>query len=138
MMAPTEMVTSLRVLRKLFSILFFYVLFLTLLPQEILGFITYSREELLGIRATSTHQQYNQEYDFPKVDPLFEPPPTTMELTQNNGDAEGADGAASWERLRKWALRSPLPSTLLSIIQSLKNKVDKTRARVAFQRDIRD
>ena len=39
---------------------FFYVLFLTLLPQVILGFITYSREELLDIRATSTHHHYDQ------------------------------------------------------------------------------
>ena len=56
-MTPTEMVTSLRVLRKLCSI-FFNVLFLTLLPQEILSLITYSWEELLDIRATSTYQHY--------------------------------------------------------------------------------
>jgi hypothetical protein len=32
----------------------------------------------------------------------------------------------------------PLPSILLANVQSLDNKVDKIRARVAFQRDIRD
>ena len=77
--APTEMAASLRVPSKLCSILFLYVLFLTLVPQVILGFITYSREELLNIRATSTHHHYDQEYDFPEADPVFCPPPRTMD-----------------------------------------------------------
>ena len=69
--APTEKAASLRVPRKLCRFFcFFYVLFLTLVPQVILGFITYSREELLNIRATSTHHQYDQEYDFPEADPV--------------------------------------------------------------------
>ena len=66
--APTEMAASLHVPRKLCSFLFLYVLFLTLVPQVILGFITYSREELLNIRSASTHHQYDQEYD---ADPVF-------------------------------------------------------------------
>ena len=40
------------------AVFFFYVLFLTVLPQEILSLITYSREELLDIRETSTYQHY--------------------------------------------------------------------------------
>ena len=32
----------------------------------------------------------------------------------------------------------PLPSILLTYVQSLDNKVDKLRARISFQRDIRD
>ena len=50
-----------------------------MLPQKILGFITYSREELLDIRASSTHQHYDQEYDFPEAEPLF------SLTTQDNG-----------------------------------------------------
>ena len=65
------MAASLRVPRKLCSFLFFYVLFLTLVPQVILGFITYSREELLNIRSASTHHQYDQEYVFRNADPVF-------------------------------------------------------------------
>ena len=49
---------------------FFNVLFLTLLPQEILSLITYSREELLDIGATSIYQHYDQEHDFPEADLL--------------------------------------------------------------------
>jgi hypothetical protein len=92
-LAPTEMAASLRVPRKLCSILFFNVLFLTLLLLEILGFITYSWEELLDIRATSTHQYYNQEYDFPEADPLFGPPPRTM-------DRIPAGNPKQWRRRR--------------------------------------
>jgi hypothetical protein len=77
--APTEMAASLRVPRKLCSILFVYMFFLTLVPQVILGFITYSREELLNIRATSTRHHYDQEYDFPEADPVFGLPPRTMD-----------------------------------------------------------
>ena len=58
---------------------FFVLLFLTLLPQEILSLITYSREELLDLKATSTHQLYDQAYDFPEADLLFGPPPRTMD-----------------------------------------------------------
>jgi hypothetical protein len=67
-MVPTERVSLLLVLRKLCSI-FLNVLFLTLLAQKILSVITYSREELLNIRATPTYQHYDQEYDFPKATP---------------------------------------------------------------------
>ena len=60
-MAPIEMAASLLVLRKLCSILFFNVLFLTLLVQKTLSVITYCQEELLDIRETSTHQHnYDQ------------------------------------------------------------------------------
>ena len=65
------MAASLRVPRKLCSFLFFYVLFLTLVTQVILSFITYSREELLNIRSASTHHQYDQEYVFRDTDPVF-------------------------------------------------------------------
>ena len=58
----------------------YLVLFLTLLGQKMLSIITYSREQLLDIRAMSTYQHYDQEYDFPKEDPLFAPPPTTLDL----------------------------------------------------------
>jgi hypothetical protein len=50
------------------------VLFLTLLAQKWFCVITYSREELLNIRAAVTHQhyqRYDKEYDFPESDPLF-------------------------------------------------------------------
>ena len=118
------------------------MLFLTLVPQVILGFITYIWEELPDIRATSTHHHYDQENDFPEADPVFCPPPRTM-------DRIPAGEPKQWRpkrgrrsgllvRLRRRAHRTPLPSILLAKVQSLDNKVDEIRARVAFQRDIRD
>ncbi len=42
------------------------------------------------------------------------------------------------DRLRKRAHSPPLPSILLANVQSLENKMDDLRARISFQRDIRD
>ncbi len=42
------------------------------------------------------------------------------------------------DRLRKKAHSPPLPSILLANVQSLENKMDDLRARISFQRDIRD
>ncbi len=41
-------------------------------------------------------------------------------------------------RLRERAHSPPLPSILLANVQSLENKMDDLRARISFQRDIRD
>ena len=41
-------------------------------------------------------------------------------------------------RLRQRANHPPRPSILLANVQSLDNKVDELRARISFQRDIRD
>ncbi len=41
-------------------------------------------------------------------------------------------------RMRKRAHSPPLPSILLANVQSLENKMDDLRARISFQRDIRD
>ncbi|XP_071230815.1 eukaryotic translation initiation factor 3 subunit I isoform X2 [Salvelinus alpinus] len=107
----------------------------------ILGFITYSREELLNIRLTSTHHRSYQEYDFPETDPVFCLPPNTMDLIPAGDPVRrrkrGKRGGLV-VRLRRRAHRAPLPSILLANVQSLDNKVDEIRARVAFQRDIRD
>ena len=136
------MAASLRVPRKLCSFLFFYVLFLTLVPQVILGFITYSREELLNIRSASTHHQYDQEYVFRDADSVFCLSPRTTEWIPCSDPKKrlrkrGKRGGLL-VRLRRRAHRAPLPSILLANVQSLDNKVDEIRARVAFQRDIRD
>lgn len=59
-MAPTDIAAMLVALVAV-------VLFLTLLAQKLFCVITYSREELLNIRETSTYQHnqhYDQEYDF--------------------------------------------------------------------------
>ena len=125
---------------------FFYVLFLTLVPQVILGFITYSREELLNIRAASTHHQYDhqydQEYDFREADPVFCLSPRTTEWIPA-GDPKTrlrkrGKRSGLLVRLRRRAHRAPHPSIFLANVQSLDNKVDEIGARVAFQRDIRD
>jgi hypothetical protein len=107
---------------------FFNVLFLTLLPKVILGFITYSCEEFWDIRATSTHQHYDQEYDFPEADSLFCPPPRTMDRIPA-GDPKQRHRRRGRRsgllvRLHRQAHRTPLSSILLANVQSLDYKVD--------------
>ena len=94
-MTPIEMATSLQVLRKLCSISFFYVLFVTLLSQKILSVITYSREELLDIRETSTYQHNDQEYDIPKADPLSAPPRVFELIPEVDPKQHGGEGAGA-------------------------------------------
>ena len=95
----------------------------------------------MDIRAAVTHQHYDQEYNFPELDPLFVPP-RAIELIpevapsrcrQSRGIRSGL-----LVRLRKQAHPPLLPSILLANVQSLDNKVDKLRARISFQRAIRD
>ena len=56
-----------------YAVISFYVFFLAVLAQIISSVITYSREELLDIKAMSTYQHHDQEYNFPEADPLFGP-----------------------------------------------------------------
>jgi hypothetical protein len=116
-----------------------------LLAQKTLSVITYSREELLDIRETSTYQlnllTYYQEYDFPEADPLSEPT-RALELIPEVDPKQlrCSRGRQSGLLIRNWrrAHHPPLPSILLTNVQPLDNKVDEIRAMVAFQRDIRN
>ena len=63
------------------------------------------------------------------MDPMRRPKKTTPKKRETR---------RSSSRLRRRAHRAPLPSILLANVQSLDNKVDEIRARVAFQRDRRD
>jgi hypothetical protein len=68
-MVPTDMAALLLAPKKLCRIFVFGVLFLTLLAQIcFVGVITYSRKYLWDITAAVTHQHYDQEYNFPKLD----------------------------------------------------------------------
>ena len=95
----------------------------------------------MDIRATSTFQHYDQEYDLPEADPLSEPP-RAFELIPKADPKQRRRRRGRWSglqvRLGRRAHHPPLLSILLANVQSLDNKVDDIRARVAFQRDIRD
>jgi hypothetical protein len=75
------------------------------------------------------------------VDSLFGPPPRTMDLIPEADPKQRRRRRGRRSGLlvrRRRAHRPLLPSILLTNVQSLDNKVDKIRARVALQRDIRD
>jgi hypothetical protein len=93
----------------------------------------------LDIRVVVTRQNYNQEYDFLELDPLFVPSrvielipePAPKHRLLRRGIQSGI-----LVRLRRRAHHPPLK--LPANVQSLENKVDELRARISFQRDIRD
>ena len=91
---------------------------------------------------TSTQHQYDKVYDFPEAGPVFCLSPRTTEwipaCDPKQRRRKRGKRSGLLVRLRRRAHRGPLPSILLANVQSLDNKVDEIRARVAFQRDIRD
>ena len=81
------------------------------------------------IEYKSNFKHYDQEYDFPEADPLFRPPPRTIDripvgdLKQRRCRRGRQSGLLV--RLRRRAHCSPLPSILLANVQSLDNKFEQ-------------
>ncbi len=105
--------------------------------------ITYDNGALLNIG-----QRYTNLFQ----DTLSMNPTWPLELLrnaeENNGHLHNPRGrrfkkhcgksAGILNRLRNRAHSPPLPSILLTNVQSLENKMDDLRARISFQQDIRD
>ncbi len=117
----------------------FYVFFLTyfyfftsLFIRVSSTMIMYDRRTLLDI---------GQRYTNLIRDTLSTDPAWPLEILRNNelnNDQLNNRRAGIRNRLRKRAHSPPLPSILLANVQSLENKMDDLRARISFQRDIRD
>ncbi len=119
--------------------LLFYLLLLSLFTHITSALITYDKGTLLdiGYRYTNLFQ-----------DTLSPNPSWPLEILRNA--EEENNGHRRWNkkhsgkragirnRLRKRAHSPPLPSILLANVQYLENKMDDLRARISFQRDIRD
>ncbi len=123
-------------LRLCFHLLF-YLLLLSPFTHITSALITYDKGTLLDIG-----------YRFTKLlqDTLSLNSSWPLEIlwnAENNGHRRRnkkhrGKSAGIRNRLRKRAHSPPLPSILLANVQSLENKVDDLRARISFQRDIRD
>ncbi len=103
--------------------------------------IMYDRRTLLDIG----HRYTNLIKDTLSTDPAW--PLEILRSTELNNDhlnnrrrrrKHRGRRAGIRSRLRKRAHSPPLPSILLANVQSLENKMDDLRARISFQRDIRD
>ncbi len=117
--------------------LLFYLLLISIFTHITSALITYDKSALLDIgnRFTNLVQ-----------DTLSPNPSWPLEILRNaenkghrrrNKEHRGKS-AGIRNRLRKRAHSPPLPSLLLANVQSLDNKMDDLRARIRFQRDIRD
>ena len=87
----------------------------------------------MDIRATSTYQHYDQEYDFPEA---FGPLPRIMDRIPAGDPKQRrrrrGRRSGLLVRLHRRAHRPLLTSILLANVQSLDNKIDEILARVAF------
>ncbi len=123
-----------------FNILF-YVFLLSLFTHITSALFIYDRRTLLDIG----HHCTNLLQDTLSTDPAW--PLEILRSTEvNDGRLNNprrhrkhrGRRAGIRNRLRKRAHSPPLPSILLANVRSLENKMDDLRARISFQRDIRD
>ncbi len=131
---------ELALLRIVLLCVFFY-LFFTSLTRVTSAMIMYDKRTLLDIGQRYT----NLIQDTLSTDPAW--PLEILRNTELNNDhlnnprrrrKHRGRHAGIRNRLRKRAHSPPLPSILLANVQSLENKMDDLRARISFQRDIRD
>ncbi len=119
--------------------LYFYLLLLSLFTHITSALITYDKGTLLDIG----HHYINLFQVTLTPNPLW-----PLEILWNVGKDNGhprrrikkhrGRRVGIRNRMRKRAHSPPLLSILLANVQSLKNKMDDLRARITFQRDIRD
>ncbi len=119
----------------------FYVFLLSLFTRLTSALFIYDKRTLLDIG----HRCTNLLLDTLSTDPAW-----PLEILRNAEVNKGHPNnprrrkkhhgrrAGIRDRLRNKAHSPPLPSILLANVQSLENKMDDLRARISFQRDIRD
>ncbi len=120
---------------------FFNLFLLSLFTRVTSAMIIYDKRTLLDI---------GQRYTNLLQDTLSTNPTWPLEILRNTELNKGHlnNPRRRWKhrgkrtgiryRLRKMAHSPPLLSILLANVQSLENKMDDLRARISFQRDIRD
>ncbi len=127
-------------LRIVLLCVLFYLFLLSLFTRVTSAMIIYDKRTLLDI---------GQRYTNLLQDTLSTNPAWPLEIlrhTENKGRLNNprrrrkhrGKHAGIRNRLRKRAHSPPLLSILLANVQSLENKMDDLRARISFQRDIRD
>ncbi len=119
--------------------LLFYLFLISLFAHITSALITYDKSTLLDIGNRFTNLV--QDTLSPNPNPSW--PLEILRNAENKGHRRRykkhrGKSAGIRNRLRKRAHSLPLPSILLANVQSLDNKMDDLRARISFQRDIRD
>ncbi len=126
-----------RSLRLDCAFIYFFTYFCFLFLHITSALITYDKGTLLDIG----HRYTNLFQDTLSPNPSW--PLEILRNAENNGHRRRNKKhrgklAGIRNRLRKRAHSPPLLSILLANVQSLENKMDDLRARISFQRDIRD
>ncbi len=126
---------------RLYFYLLFYVFLLSLFTRITSALIIYNKRTLLDIG----HRYTNLLQDTLSMNPTW-PLEILQNTEKNNGHLNyprrrkkhSGKHVGIHNRLREGAHSPPLPSILLANVHSLENKMDDLRARISFQRDIRD
>ncbi len=118
--------------------LLFYLLLLSLFTHIKSALITYDKGTILDIG-----QRYTNLFQVTLSTNSSSPLEILRNAEENNGHRQRikkhrGKRAGIRNRLRKGAHSPPLPSILLTNVQSMENKMDDLRARISFQWDIRD
>ncbi len=122
---------------------FSYVLFVFLLfyVLDVDSITVYDRDTLLNI--VSSVAQRKSDFEFLNAGGLFtdtasEPFVWAAQPRKRHRRWKRGKRAGVLVRLRRRAFRPPLPTILLTNIQSLDNKLCELRARISYQRETRD
>ena len=119
-----------------------FLLYLICFTDETFSLITYDHQTLLEFR-----DQFGLFYVSTSFDSQSAFPAEILRQTDGYNSSSDKPRKRSKHRGRRGGIRNrlrskanhpPLPSILLANVQSLENKMDDIRARIAFQRDVRD
>ena len=104
--------------------------------------ISYDRKELLDIRTAITHLKLDKYFFFNESDwkDILQSPEQTLIPVIRWRRKLRCCGKRSGclVRIRQRLAKLPFPSVLLANVQSLENKWDELKARISYQRDIKN
>ncbi len=124
---------------KLCSFSYVLLVFLLFYVLDVVSITVYDRDTLLNIG--SSVAQRKPDFEFLNAGGLFTDTasePFVWVAKSRRHRRKRGKRAGVLIRLRRRAFRPPLPTILLANVQSLDNKLCEKRARISYQREIRD
>ena len=150
MMAPEEMAAVLQAPNQLCYCVCFFSLFVTYflhnVSATVSATVSYDQKELLDIRTAITHLVLDKDFFFRSfvseldMKDLLQTPDKAQIPIIRMKKRRRYRGRRSgcFARIRQWVSNHPLPSVLLTNVQSLDNKMDELRSRLSYQWDIKN
>ena len=121
----------------------FFIFFVTYFAHNVAAFVSYDPKKLWKMRTLFTHLGLDEEYLFNELDKrdLFQTPKQALIPVicrrKRRKRFRGKRSGCLVRNCRRVA-NLPLPSVLLANVQSLDNKLDKLKASISYQQDIKN